>query len=194
MTDAPAADPTLPDDLQVVCFSAEKTRSLGRCLGALIGQGLIIALIGELGAGKTAFVQGLANGLDVADAYVTSPTFSLVNAYQGRLPLWHADLYRLDGEADIEDIGLAEILGDGRGVVAVEWAERLDLFALGPRLEVHFTVTGQQARRIDLRGYGQAARDLLRRVSDFDPQSYPQVGKPSTGDALGPKSETNKNN
>lgn len=198
MTEAASNAPDHEARLDVVCDSAALTQALGRSVGALVQTGLIIALVGELGAGKTAFVQGLAKGLEVADAYVTSPTFSLVNAYQGRLPLWHADLYRLDGDADVQDIGLADILGAGEGVVAVEWAERLDLNALGPRLEVSFTVTGENSRAIVLRGYGQAASDLLRRVSDFDPQSYPHVdkqsGMPSTGVVPGAKSETTKNN
>ena len=93
--------------------SAEETKRLGRKIGSLIDDPIVLALSGDLGSGKTVFVQGLARGLDVPpDYYITSPTFTLVNEYPGRLRLFHIDLYRLDHFGDLEDIGLHDILAN----------------------------------------------------------------------------------
>lgn len=116
--------------LCVVTRSPAGTRTLGRAVGSCLGPGAVLALSGDLGSGKTVFVQGLARGLAVPEEYyVTSPTYTLVHEYPGRCPLFHIDLYRLEGGADLDDLGLPDLLG-GEGVVAVEWAERLDRTAL----------------------------------------------------------------
>jgi tRNA threonylcarbamoyladenosine biosynthesis protein TsaE len=93
-------------------------------MGAAFNGGEVVLLSGELGAGKTAFVRGLARGLDADPEEVTSPSFVLLTAYRGRLLLHHADLYRLRGDGDEREIGLEELPGP-RAVLAVEWAERL---------------------------------------------------------------------
>lgn len=104
--------------------SESETRDVGARLAATLAPGSVLLLAGDLGAGKTAFVRGLAAGLGVDAGEVTSPTFTLVHEYRGgRLPLVHVDLYRLD-RADLDDIGLDPDLA-AEGVVAVEWAERL---------------------------------------------------------------------
>lgn len=100
--------------------SDEQTRALAKSLAMRLEAGDIIALIGDLGAGKTTFVQGLAAGLGIAEP-VTSPTFALVNQYSGRLPLYHFDVYRLDHPSQLEDIGYEEYFY-GDGVSVVEWA------------------------------------------------------------------------
>jgi tRNA threonylcarbamoyladenosine biosynthesis protein TsaE len=104
--------------------SESETRAIARALAQQFAKGQIVLLSGDLGAGKTAFVKGLAEGLDLSAEDVTSPTFTLVHEYRGgRLPLIHVDLYRLE-RADLDDIGLdAELAAES--VVAVEWAERL---------------------------------------------------------------------
>lgn len=108
------------------------------------------------------FVQGLADGLDVAaDGYVTSPSFTIVNAYPGRLPLYHIDLYRLETGLDPEDLGLHELL-HGDGVAAVEWAERLPAGAAAERLEIRFEIQADDSRALQLGAYGQAAASLLK--------------------------------
>ncbi len=110
--------------LRLETAGEEETAAAGERLALLVQRGDVVLLYGELGAGKTAFVRGLARGLGIAPEDVTSPTFTLVQEYRGgRLPLIHVDLYRLD-RAELDEIGLDPDLAN-QGVVAVEWAERL---------------------------------------------------------------------
>ena len=105
--------------------SVEQTEELGCRLGERLAPGTVIAYTGDLGAGKTAFTRGLARGLGIA-AQVTSPTFTIVNEYEGgRLPLFHFDMYRLGGSDELFDIGWEDYLARG-GVCAVEWSENVD--------------------------------------------------------------------
>jgi len=104
--------------------SAEETVELGRRIGAFLLPNEIIALTGNLGAGKTTLIQGIAAGLGVKD-YVTSPTFIIINEYPGRLPFYHIDLYRLDDVAQVAELGIEEYFANG-GVCVIEWAEKLD--------------------------------------------------------------------
>ncbi|MGH2371591.1 MAG: tRNA (adenosine(37)-N6)-threonylcarbamoyltransferase complex ATPase subunit type 1 TsaE [Chloroflexota bacterium] len=108
--------------LDVVSHSPDETRRLAAALGTRLEPGDVLLLQGTLGAGKTVFAQGVARGLGV-DEPVTSPTFTLIHEYTGRLPLYHVDLYRLGGDADAMAIGLEDYFG-GDGVTVVEWAER----------------------------------------------------------------------
>jgi tRNA threonylcarbamoyladenosine biosynthesis protein TsaE len=107
----------------IISHSPEDTFEHGRALGAMLRGGEVLALDGELGAGKTQFVKGLAAGLG-CPGDVTSPTFTLVHEYTGgRLPLFHFDFYRLEKEDEVLQVGLDDYLGEG-GVVAIEWAEK----------------------------------------------------------------------
>ena len=104
--------------------SEAETAAIGSDLGRTLASGAVVLLFGELGAGKTAFVRGLAEGLGVDPGDVSSPTFTLIHEYRGgRLPLFHADLYRLTDAREIDELGLDEIGEDG--VLAIEWAEKL---------------------------------------------------------------------
>jgi tRNA threonylcarbamoyladenosine biosynthesis protein TsaE len=108
-----------------------ETFDLGRRIGAQITGGEILLLSGPLGAGKTVFVKGLAAALDIDPEDVTSPSFTLVNPYSGRLPLFHIDLYRLDeGATAAHAVDLEELLNDEQAVVVIEWAERLGNYPL----------------------------------------------------------------
>lgn len=146
-----------------------RTHLLGRSLARVAGAGTVLLLNGELGAGKTVLVKGLAAGLG-SEGPVTSPTFVLCSQYRGgRLPLVHMDLFRIP-EADIEDAGLDEPLA-APAVVAVEWpSESLNglLGGLGGRaiLEVLIAVTGPNRRRLGLRAHSDPARALLARLGD----------------------------
>ena len=145
--------------------SAARTRRLGRALARHLEAGDLLCLVGELGAGKTTFVQGLAQGLDVADA-ATSPSFTLMHHHQGRLPLLHLDLYRL-APGDLADIGLEEVIA-GEAVVAVEWAERLPvpLCADGLAVLFQFGASGRNVREITFRGHGARAHQILREMAE----------------------------
>ena len=104
--------------------SEEETAAVGRALAATLSAGGVVLLYGDLGAGKTAFVRGLAEGLGVPPEDVSSPTFTLVQEYRsGRVPLFHVDLYRIEDPREFDELGLDEIAEDG--VLAIEWAERL---------------------------------------------------------------------
>jgi tRNA threonylcarbamoyladenosine biosynthesis protein TsaE len=142
--------------------SINQTRNLGQKIGALINQPLVIALIGELGSGKTAFVQGLAKGLEVPDGYyITSPTFTLINEYPGRHPLVHVDLYRLENVSDLEDIGLDEMLY-GQAALAIEWAEKLSDGLPAEHLQVTMKIIDDDCRKLDLNATGHNAVNLLK--------------------------------
>jgi tRNA threonylcarbamoyladenosine biosynthesis protein TsaE len=101
--------------------SEEETAAVGERLAADLGRGDVILLFGDLGAGKTAFVRGLARGLGASPDDVTSPTFTIIQEYRGRVALYHVDLYRLEPR-EVDDLGLDELVVDG--IVAIEWAER----------------------------------------------------------------------
>jgi tRNA threonylcarbamoyl adenosine modification protein YjeE len=98
------------------------TRAAGAALARLVTGGDAVALVGDLGAGKTTFVAGLVAALGGGAA--SSPTFSLVNEYPGRLIIWHVDLYRLEREAELPELGLDDVLGDRRGICVIEWADK----------------------------------------------------------------------
>ena len=116
--------------------SESETAAVGRDLGMTLDAESVVLLSGDLGAGKTAFVRGLAEGLGASPADVSSPTFTLIQEYRGgRLPLLHVDLYRLDDPREIDDLGLDE-LGNG-GVLAIEWADKLPR---PPREAIHVTI------------------------------------------------------
>ena len=110
--------------MEYMSHSPEETEHIGEMLGKRLSGGTVLALRGGLGMGKTAFTRGLARGLGYTGR-VTSPTFTIVNEYDGATPLFHFDLYRLDGEDDLFDIGWDDYLARG-GVCAVEWSERID--------------------------------------------------------------------
>ena len=108
--------------MEYLSHSTEETEDLGAALAAHLTPGAVVAYLGDLGAGKTAFTRGLARGLGYTGR-VTSPTFTVVNEYLGRVPLFHFDLYRLGGAEELWDIGWEDYLDRG-GVCAVEWSER----------------------------------------------------------------------
>jgi tRNA threonylcarbamoyladenosine biosynthesis protein TsaE len=127
------------------------TSRIGEALGRTLHGGEVVLLFGELGAGKTAFLRGLARGLGVDAGEVASPTFVLLTTHEGRLLLHHADLYRLRGGGDERELGLEELPGP-RGVLAVEWAERLTEEIWSHPYRVHLEHLGGDARRVRIEG------------------------------------------
>lgn len=135
-------------------FSPQKTEEFGKILGNIVEPGDVITLQGPLGAGKTALTQSIALGLGIDPRiYVTSPTFSLLHEYQGRIPLYHMDLYRLQGEDEIESLGFPEYFS-GQGLTVVEWPERLGRLMPQERLAVELIITGEISRTANLTGQG----------------------------------------
>ena len=148
----------------VLSRSPGETRRLGERLGGLLTPGSIIALTGELGCGKTLFTIGLCSGLGVPARTVSSPTFTLVNEYSGRLPVFHMDLYRLHGEADVREIGFDDYMARiGQGVLVVEWAEKIPGM-IDEQLLVEFEYDGPRQRRIRITGAGEHYRGIIGRV------------------------------
>jgi tRNA threonylcarbamoyladenosine biosynthesis protein TsaE len=145
--------------------SPGETRALGARLGRVLAPGDVVALVGELGSGKTEFVHGLAQGLKVPpEVPVASPSFALAHEYPGgRLPLIHLDLYRLE-ELPPELIPDLEDYLDGSRVVAVEWAERLAPLLPQDYLEVRLAWRGERTRTLTAIGHGPRSRELARRV------------------------------
>ena len=130
--------------------SPDETRGIGERLAARLGAGDVVACIGELGAGKTCLIQGLARGLGVTSE-VTSPTFVLVNQYRGRLPVYHLDAYRTLSLTELTDIGVEEML-HGDGVTVVEWADKLLPLLPARTITVAITGLGDEPRQITITG------------------------------------------
>jgi len=124
--------------VELVSASPEETAAAGERLGRALGPGAVVALIGELGAGKTCFVQGLVRGLG-APVRATSPSFVLINEYRGRVPVHHVDAYRTTSLSELLDLGLGELMR-GEGVTVVEWADKL--LPLLPADAIRVTIAG----------------------------------------------------
>ncbi len=141
------------------------TQSLGEKIGESLEPGTVIALIGELGCGKTLLTRGISAGLGVPLRLINSPTFVLVNEYPGRLPVFHMDLYRLDDAADVVDIGLLDYLDRAvSGVIIVEWAEKILSFLPPEQLRVEFEILSARKRRIYLSAEGDKYTDLMEKI------------------------------
>jgi tRNA threonylcarbamoyladenosine biosynthesis protein TsaE len=139
--------------------TAAVMQELGERLGRALRAGDVIALVGPLGAGKTTFVQGIARGAGVPSGrHVASPTFALVNEHPGRVPLVHADLYRVADPRELEELGLSDAFD--RAAVAIEWLDRFPDVAPTERLEIEIDVDGEGGRRLTLRARGARAATL----------------------------------
>ena len=153
--------------LSITTRSAAQTRLLGEQLGRLCVPDTLLALAGDLGCGKTTLVQGLARGLEVpAEYYITSPTYTWINEYPGRIPLFHADLYRLTAPQEIEDIGLPELFRAG-GTLAVEWADRIADLLPGDRLSLTMEIVDDTCRAIGMTACGRAMVELLDQLDTW---------------------------
>ncbi len=150
----------------IISDSVEMTFKMGRLLGRSITEGAVIALVGALGTGKTHFIKGLASGLDVEDPEaVTSPTFTLINEYEGRLPLFHIDAYRFENSRQLEALGFDELCLSG-GIVVVEWADKVETL-IEPYQPIHiaFKHLSEQKREIKI---ASIDHKLLEKMKDFD--------------------------
>ena len=145
----------------VISQSEKQTRSWGKKLAQLLEGGEIIGLSGEVGSGKTCFARGVAEGLGVgSNAWIRSPTFTLINEYHGRLPVYHIDLYRVSGHDQQEDLDLREYLYSD-GVCLVEWVEYLAENRAGEFLEIRFAHAGENRRKLTLAAHGERYQRIL---------------------------------
>ncbi len=149
-------------DRSLVSRSADETQRLGALLGELLRGGDIVCVSGELGAGKTCLVQGIARGLGIDPSVpVTSPTFTLVGEYPGPVALRHADFYRVESYARLDDAGFLDLV-DESGVLVVEWPERFPEALPEERLEIAIELVSESERRIRFGGAGARARQIRK--------------------------------
>jgi tRNA threonylcarbamoyladenosine biosynthesis protein TsaE len=142
--------------------SARETKAWGRRLASLLQGGELLGFTGELGAGKTCFIKGLARGLNLREEDILSPTFTMIQEHHGRLPLYHIDLYRLE-TPDLDDLGLREYLFSS-AVSAVEWFERLREAADLDVLAIKIEYAGASARRLEFRATGTRHGSIVARL------------------------------
>ena len=129
--------------------SPEETQALGEKLGKTLTQGDVIALIGDLGTGKTCLTQGIARGIGTApDEVVSSPSYILINEYNGKVPIYHIDLYRLENSEEIAELGLSEYM-EGDGICIIEWAERMADALPDTCIKIHITLADATASHGD---------------------------------------------
>jgi len=126
--------------------SEEETREIGRAIGKGLLPGDIICLIGELGSGKTTITQGIAQGVGVR-SFVSSASFKLINEYEGRIPVYHFDLFRLDKLSEVEELGYREYFYN-QGVTIIEWAEKIKPLWPEERIEIELKIVSENAREI----------------------------------------------
>lgn len=149
--------------MKIELNSLDKTKEFGKKLGKLLKKGDIVCLNGDLGAGKTTLTKSIGLGLGVEE-YITSPTFSLINEYRGRLDLYHFDVYRLENVDELDDLGFDEYFFGG-GVCIIEWAEKIEKM-LPKEIIVLDIESGEDIdkRRISIGGTGQRYKEVLREM------------------------------
>lgn len=147
-----------------LCLASEfETDELGRRIASAVEPGLVIALVGDLGAGKTRLVRAVAIALGADSSEVNSPTFVLVQRYDARLPIFHCDTYRLRDADEFADLGAEEFFSNG-GVCFVEWADRVDEALPADRLQIKLTATGVATRLVTITASGPLSITVLNRI------------------------------
>ncbi len=147
---------------KIITKSKNETFKLGRLLGAELKGGEVVALIGELGSGKTVFTKGIARGMGIKDAEksVNSPSFTLIKEYPAKINLFHFDLYRLDSVRQIEQLGWEDYLGEN-GVLVIEWADKMGSLLPEESLSIELEVMGENKRKIKLTAKDERYRGLI---------------------------------
>jgi len=159
------------EDLEciVTTFSPQETEAIGKAMGSRLVAGDVVALIGELGSGKTCFTKGVAAGLGIDKAVpIVSPTFTLINEYPGLPPLYHFDLYRIDDMVQILDLGCEEYWGGG-GVAVIEWGEKAADLLPEEHFRVEFLYVDEFIRKIAFRGSGARFASLIENLKAIVP-------------------------
>ncbi|MBF0385685.1 MAG: tRNA (adenosine(37)-N6)-threonylcarbamoyltransferase complex ATPase subunit type 1 TsaE [Candidatus Omnitrophica bacterium] len=153
-------------ELRINSKSSKDTIKLGRQLAKVVSPEFIICLFGDLGTGKTTLVKGIAEGLKLSASKVNSPSFVLMNIYEGRMPLYHFDLYRLEGTKSILEIGYDEFLY-GKGVAVIEWAERAGKMIPEEYLKITLAHKTENERVIIIKGIGEKYRGIPGRIKQL---------------------------
>jgi len=153
------------NELEIVVSDLAGTEAFGRRLAAHLFGGVVIALVGPLGAGKTHLVRAVAEGLGLVNSrVVSSPTFVLIQEYSGRLPIYHFDAYRLKHSGEFLELGVHEYF-EGKGVCLVEWADRVEDVMPQEHLRIALEIIGETARRIAVEGRGARYQELVESIS-----------------------------
>lgn len=153
-----------PMEHTLLSHRAEDTIEIGTIIGRTLNKGQVIALIGDLGSGKTCITQGIARGLDVpVSYYVTSPTFTLINEYPGRLTLYHIDVYRLSGSRDLDDVGYEEYFY-GDGVIVIEWAEKVMDVLPAESMIIKMKYIDENCREITISGAAKSIKSIVKEL------------------------------
>jgi tRNA threonylcarbamoyladenosine biosynthesis protein TsaE len=148
--------------------SASETVRVGKNLGRLLQPGDVVALTGELGTGKTQLIKGLAAGIGVGKpTYISSPSFTLIHEYEGRIPFYHIDLFRLKDEKEADELGLEEYFR-GEGVTAIEWADRIPSSLPEEILFIHIRYTGKNTRSMEITGKGKRYEEIVKQLGPSD--------------------------
>jgi len=141
--------------------STSETIRIGKSIGSLLMSGDVVALVGELGTGKTQFIKGLATGVGVGKpTYISSPSFTLINEYAGKVPFYHIDLFRLKSEREAEELGLEEYFKGG-GITAIEWADKMPSFLPQEMLWIHIRYTGKHTRSFEIIAKGKRFEKMI---------------------------------
>ncbi|MGB3212019.1 MAG: tRNA (adenosine(37)-N6)-threonylcarbamoyltransferase complex ATPase subunit type 1 TsaE [Desulforhopalus sp.] len=158
------------DTIQIHLYTLDDTEKLGRILGSFAGAGDVICLDGDLGAGKTALSQAIARGLEVAEScYVTSPSFAILHEYEGRMPMYHMDFYRLQDDSEVEDLGFDEYFYL-TGLTVIEWSSRAVEVLPEEKLTLAIELNVDLTRLVTIKGTKRYSETLQQIRSEFQDQ------------------------
>ena len=153
-------------NLTIITKSPEETKNLGKKVSKLTKPGDLLAFYGELGVGKTCFIQGISQGLKVKD-YVTSPSFTIINEYQGKIPIYHFDLFRLDNAEEILELGYKEYFY-GEGLTVIEWAEKIEQLLTKEHLKIEIKFKDRYQRTISFIPQGDRFNKFLEELNRIE--------------------------
>ena len=163
-------------NLIIITKSSEETKNIGKEVGKLTMPGDLLAFYGELGTGKTCFIQGISQELEVKD-YVTSPSFTIINEYQGKIPIYHFDLFRLNNEEEILELGYQEYFY-GEGLTLIEWAEKIEQLLPKEHLKIVIKFKDRDKRTISFIPQGDRFDNFLKeliRIENFRNRYFYQI-------------------
>ena len=153
-------------NLTIITNSPEETKKIGKEVGKLARPGDLLAFYGELGAGKTCFIQGISQQLEVKD-YVTSPSFTIINEYQGKIPIYHFDLFRLNSAEEILELGYEEYFY-GEGLTVIEWAEKIEQLLPREHLKIDIKFKDRYERIITFISQEDRFKNFLKELSRIE--------------------------